>query len=124
MSGIDRRILSAEAFCLRKKLPRCISSALRTGVLLPPEDGFRQMIGSFGGTLYSPIPYTPEQLEEWARREREKIAICRLYGEAYYRDVYNLNQWMWSLVFEQAKEEVAKEQPDWVRQWPELFKTR
>jgi len=48
MSGIDRWILSAEAFCLRKKFPRCISSALRTGVLLPPEDGFRQMIGSFG----------------------------------------------------------------------------
>ena len=39
MSGIDRWILPPEAFCL-----------LRTGVLLPPEDGLRQMIGSFSGT--------------------------------------------------------------------------
>src|SRR6516162_7975709 len=41
MSGIDRWILPPEAFCLRKKFPRCIASALRTGVLLPPEDGLR-----------------------------------------------------------------------------------
>ena len=51
MSGIGRWILPPEAFCLRKKFPKCIASALRTGVLLPPGDGLRQMIGSFGGTL-------------------------------------------------------------------------
>ena len=48
MSGIDRWILPPEVFCLRKKSPRCIASALRTGVLLPPEDGLRQMIRSSG----------------------------------------------------------------------------
>jgi hypothetical protein len=50
MSGIDRWILPLEAICIRKKFPSCIASALRTGVLLPPEDGLRQMIGSFGET--------------------------------------------------------------------------
>jgi hypothetical protein len=58
---------------------------------------------------------TAEELEASAKIAREKIAIWRLYGEAYYRDVYKLNEWMWRLVMEQAKEEVAKEHPDWVR---------
>jgi hypothetical protein len=41
MIEIDRRILPPEAFCLRKKFPTYIVSALRTGVLLPPEDDLR-----------------------------------------------------------------------------------
>jgi len=45
-SGIDRGIHLPEAFCLRKKFATCIASVLRTGVLLPPENGLRQWIGS------------------------------------------------------------------------------
>jgi hypothetical protein len=48
---------------------------------------------------------TAEQYEASAKIAREKIAIWRLFGEAYYRDVYNLNEWIWRLVMEQAKEE-------------------
>lgn len=66
-------------------------------------------------TVDNPIPYWPEQLEEWARRRRDQIAIYRLYGEAYNNDVYRLREWMMALIWEEAKEEVAKEHPDWVR---------
>jgi hypothetical protein len=67
-------------------------------------------------TVYSPIPYTAEDLEEQARRECEKIAIWRLFGEAYYKDVYNLNEWMWRLVMEQAKEEYLRDNA-WARRY-------
>jgi hypothetical protein len=65
---------------------------------------------------------TAEELEASARRKRESTAIYRLFGSAYYEDVYKLNECMWRLMFEQAKEEVAKVHPDWARQWPELFR--
>jgi hypothetical protein len=29
-----------------------------------------------------------------------------------------------ALIWEQAKEEVAEQHPDWALKWPELFKTR
>ena len=65
MSGIDRWILPPEAFCLRKKFPRCIASALRTGVLLPPEDGLRQMIGSYVSRSYLDASGIPDR---WKQR--------------------------------------------------------
>jgi hypothetical protein len=67
---------------------------------------------------------TAEELQTSADRAREEIAIYRLYGPAYYEDVYNLYLRMWRLVMEQAKEEMAEQHPDWVRKWPELFQTR
>ena len=66
MNEIDRWILPPEAFCLRKKFPRCIASALRTGALLPPEDGLRQVIGPFGGTTYKALEL------------RQKVAIASI----------------------------------------------
>ena len=67
-------------------------------------------------------PVSAEEKQAYADRERESIAIYRLYGAAYYEDVYKLNLWMWEMVWEQAKEKLLKEHPEWARQWPELFR--
>ena len=76
--------------------------------------------GDLGVTCWG-MP-TAEECAADAKRRRESIPIYRLFGAAYYEDVYKLNEWMMRLMFEQAKEEVAKEHPDWTRQWPELFR--
>jgi hypothetical protein len=39
------------------------------------------------------------------------VAIFRLFGPAYYEDVYNLNQWMLEMIFAQAKEEFLRKEP-------------
>ena len=54
--------------------------------------------------LEPPIP-TAEELQRYADRERESLAIFRLYGPAYYEDVYRLNQWMLEMIFAQARKE-------------------
>ena len=57
-----------------------------------------------------------EQLEAGAKARRESLAIYRLFGPAYYEDVYNLNQWMLEMIFAQAKEEFLRKEP-WARQF-------
>ena len=69
--------------------------------------------------LEPPIP-TAEELEASAKIARESTAIWRLFGAAYYEDVYKLREWMTRLMIEQAKEELWEREP-WVRQYPELF---
>ncbi|MFZ2080525.1 MAG: hypothetical protein WAV38_28530 [Xanthobacteraceae bacterium] len=65
--------------------------------------------------LEPPIP-TAEELQSYADRERESVAIFRLFGPAYYEDVYRLNEWLWEMIFAQAKEEFLRKEP-WARQF-------
>ena len=58
---------------------------------------------------------TAEELQSSADRERESLTIWRLHGPAYYEDVYRLNEWLWEMIFAQAKEEYLRDNP-WVRQ--------
>ena len=44
-----------------------------------------------------------EQLQSSADRERESLAIFRLFGPAYYEDVYRLNQWLWAMIFDKRR---------------------
>jgi hypothetical protein len=59
---------------------------------------------------------TAEQMEESAKRKRESTAIWRLFGPAYYEDVYRLNEWLTAMMVAEAKAEL------WASQWPELFR--
>ena len=56
---------------------------------------------------------TAEQLEAGAKAQRESLAIFRLFGP---EDVYRLNQWLWAMIFAQAKEEFLRKEP-WARQF-------
>ncbi len=51
-----------------------------------------------------------EQLEASAKAQRESLAIFRLFGPAYYEDVYRLNEWMLEMIFAQAKEEFLRKE--------------
>ena len=53
-----------------------------------------------------------EQLEAGAKAQRESLA----FGPAYYEDVYRLNEWLWEMIFAQAKEEFLRKEP-WARQF-------
>jgi hypothetical protein len=55
-------------------------------------------------------------MEESAKRKRESTAIWRLFGPAYYEDVYRLNEWLTAMMVAEAKAEL------WASQWPELFR--
>jgi hypothetical protein len=59
---------------------------------------------------------TAEQKEASAKRERESIAIYRLFGPAYYEDVYRLREWLTAMLIEQAKEEFLRNNA-WARQY-------
>jgi hypothetical protein len=58
--------------------------------------------------LEPPIP-TAEELQSYADRER-----LRLFGA--YQDVYRLSEWLWAMIFAQAKEEFLRKEP-WARQF-------
>jgi hypothetical protein len=66
---------------------------------------------------------TAEELEASAKRKRESTAIWRLYGAAYYEDVYRLREWLWAMLMAETKEELWAREP-WMRQWPELSRAR
>jgi hypothetical protein len=63
---------------------------------------------------------TAEQKEASAKGRRESTAIWRLFGAAYYEDVYKLREWLTAMMVAEAKAELWAREP-WVRQWPELF---
>jgi hypothetical protein len=67
-------------------------------------------------------PPTAEQLEASARRKRESTAIWRLFGAAYYEDVYRLREWLTAMIIAKAKAELWAREPWMRRQWPELFR--
>jgi hypothetical protein len=59
---------------------------------------------------------TAEELETSAKAQRESTAIWRLFGPAYYEDVYNLREWLWAMIINEAKEEFLRDNP-WARQF-------
>jgi hypothetical protein len=89
-----------------------------------------------GEELYrdrKPHPYDPTEPTEMDPRgtldpeymERLRELDERVMREGihpYWRILWVLKVWMWRRAWAEAKEEVAKKHPDWVRQWPELFR--
>jgi hypothetical protein len=57
-----------------------------------------------------------ELLEAGAKAQRERLAIWRLFGPAYYEDVYRLNQWMLEMIFAEAQEEFLRNNA-WARRY-------
>ena len=72
-----------------------------------------------------PTEQDPRGILDPEYMERLKALDERVMQEGihpHWRILRVLKEWMWRRAWAEAKEEVAREHPDWARQWPELFR--